>query len=258
MNRRFASQINARIALDQLRREIHCASAVTPTGTSASITIMLGIRCPSAGAGTTVSWCTSGTGTRYALYRLSRRRPATTAGKKPADYLTTGTVFSFAAQSTSSLADPLGDAARQHEAGERAARLQSEGRHRPAQLDPHVTPAPPDGCMADRADRSFTATGSATQGAAVPDSLLSLFRRLLGDERGLALPYALGVTMILSSLAAGDLHVHDHEPGCGQAPAGRSASVRARRDGPELRAVDAAERGRPDLQRADGLVPRTV
>ena len=73
MNRRFASQINARIALDQLRREIHCASALTPAGASASITITLGSRCPTAGAGTTVSWCTSGTGTRYALYRLSRR-----------------------------------------------------------------------------------------------------------------------------------------------------------------------------------------
>jgi Tfp pilus assembly protein PilX len=37
----------------------------------------------------------------------------------------------------------------------------------------------------------------------VPDSPLSLVRRALGDERGLALPYALGVTMVLSALAAG-------------------------------------------------------
>jgi len=36
----------------------------------------------------------------------------------------------------------------------------------------------------------------------VPDSPLSLFRRALGDERGMALPYALGVTMVLSALAA--------------------------------------------------------
>ena len=100
MNRRFSSQINARIALDQLRREIHCASAVTPAGTSASITITLGNRCPSAGSGTTVSWCTW---TRYALYRLVGGTCDTT-GKKTVDYLTTGTVFSFAAQSTTSLA----------------------------------------------------------------------------------------------------------------------------------------------------------
>ncbi len=49
MNRRFASQINARIALDQLRREIHCASAVTPRARASSITITLGSRCPTAG-----------------------------------------------------------------------------------------------------------------------------------------------------------------------------------------------------------------
>lgn len=103
LNRRFASQINARIALDQLRREIHCASAVTPTGSSATITITLGTRCPSAGAGTTVSWCTSGSGTRWALYRQVGTT-CTTAGRKTVDFLTSGTVFSYAGQSTSSLA----------------------------------------------------------------------------------------------------------------------------------------------------------
>jgi type II secretory pathway pseudopilin PulG len=103
MNRRFGSQVNARIALDQLRREIHCASAVTPAGASATITITLGTRCPTAGAGTTVSWCTSGSGTRYALYRLVGATCNTT-GRKTVDYLTTGTVFSYAAQSTTSLA----------------------------------------------------------------------------------------------------------------------------------------------------------
>lgn len=36
-------------------------------------------------------------------------------------------------------------------------------------------------------------------------SILSVVRRSLGDERGLALPYALGVTMVLSALAAGIL-----------------------------------------------------
>ena len=103
MNRRFASQINARIALDQLRREIHCASAVTPTGSSATITITLGSRCPTAGGGTTVSWCTSGSGTQYALYRTVGAT-CNTGGRKVVDHLTASTVFSFAAQSVSSLA----------------------------------------------------------------------------------------------------------------------------------------------------------
>lgn len=37
----------------------------------------------------------------------------------------------------------------------------------------------------------------------MPESPLSLCRRVLGDERGIALPFALGVTMVLSALAAG-------------------------------------------------------
>jgi Tfp pilus assembly protein PilX len=37
----------------------------------------------------------------------------------------------------------------------------------------------------------------------VPESPLNAVRRRLGDERGLALPFALGVTVILSALAAG-------------------------------------------------------
>jgi len=103
LNRRFGSQVNARIALDQLRREIHCASAVTPSGSSATITITLGSRCPTAGAGTTVSWCTSGSGSRYGLYRLVGST-CSASGRKAVDYLTAATVFSFAPQSTSSLA----------------------------------------------------------------------------------------------------------------------------------------------------------
>lgn len=103
MNRRFGSQINARIALDQIRREAHCASAVTPTGAAATITITLGSRCPSAGAGTTVSWCTVGSGTRYVLYRAVGATCNNT-GKKSVDYLTTGTLFTFTPQSASSLA----------------------------------------------------------------------------------------------------------------------------------------------------------
>lgn len=103
LNRRFGAQINARLALDQLRREIHCASSVTPAGASSSITIVLGNRCPSAAGGATVTWCTSGSGTRYALYRAPGSTCSTSL-KRAADYLTTGQVFTFTPQSASSLA----------------------------------------------------------------------------------------------------------------------------------------------------------
>ncbi len=47
---RFEAQQNARLALDSLRREIHCATAITPeTMPSASISLTLGRHCPNAG-----------------------------------------------------------------------------------------------------------------------------------------------------------------------------------------------------------------
>jgi prepilin-type N-terminal cleavage/methylation domain-containing protein len=103
MTRRFGSQVNARIALDKLRREIHCASSVSPTGTSSSITIVLGSRCPFAG-GSTVTWCTqSSSGGQYALYRQVTST-CTTSSTKLVEYLTLGNVFTVTPQSSSSLA----------------------------------------------------------------------------------------------------------------------------------------------------------
>ena len=99
MNRRFGSQINARIALDQLRREIHCASAVT-TSTASMITLTLGSRCPTAGGGTTDQLVRAGD--RDAVGALpAGRKCLHDVGRKTVDYLTTNTLFSYAAQSTS-------------------------------------------------------------------------------------------------------------------------------------------------------------
>jgi type II secretory pathway pseudopilin PulG len=85
MNRRFQAQQDARLAVDRLRREIHCASAVAPTGMSASITITLPAQCPTAGgtAGdppATVVYDTEAVST--GRYRLRR------AGVPVADYVT--------------------------------------------------------------------------------------------------------------------------------------------------------------------------
>jgi type II secretory pathway pseudopilin PulG len=49
MNRRFQAQQAARVAVDKMRREIHCASAITPAGTSSSITVTLPAQCPTSG-----------------------------------------------------------------------------------------------------------------------------------------------------------------------------------------------------------------
>lgn len=49
MNRRFQAQQSARVAIDKMRREIHCSNGITPTGVSSSITVTLPAQCPSAG-----------------------------------------------------------------------------------------------------------------------------------------------------------------------------------------------------------------
>jgi prepilin-type N-terminal cleavage/methylation domain-containing protein len=100
--KRFQSQQQARLALDGLRREIHCASTIAPATSAAypttSITITLGSYCPSApAAGGSVTWCTIGTSARYALWRTPGTTCTATGGVKKADYLTasgwTGQVF---------------------------------------------------------------------------------------------------------------------------------------------------------------------
>ena len=111
MNNRFQAQLTAKLALDKMRREIHCASVASPTGSSSSVTITLPSYCKT-GSGS-ITWCTRSNGTnRYALYRVVGA--TCTGGVKWADYLvptSTATVcsgalciFNYTAQSTLSLA----------------------------------------------------------------------------------------------------------------------------------------------------------
>jgi prepilin-type N-terminal cleavage/methylation domain-containing protein len=111
MNNRFQAQLTARLALDKMRREVHCASVGTPTGVSSSVTITLASYCKT-GSGS-ITWCTRSSGTnRYALYRAVGT--TCTGGVKWADYLVptaTATacsgalcIFNYSAQSLTSLA----------------------------------------------------------------------------------------------------------------------------------------------------------
>ncbi len=84
-NRRFQAQLQATAAFDRLRRDVHCASSASVGGTTMTLT----------GCGTgDVSWCTIGSGSRYALYRLAGTTCNST-GKLYADYLTSSAVFSY-------------------------------------------------------------------------------------------------------------------------------------------------------------------
>jgi prepilin-type N-terminal cleavage/methylation domain-containing protein len=112
MNNRFQAQLTARLALDKMRREVHCASVATPTGSASSVTLTLPSYCKT-GSGS-ITWCTRSVATnRYALYRVVGS--TCTGGIKWADYLTptsTATVcsgalciFNYTAQSATALAD---------------------------------------------------------------------------------------------------------------------------------------------------------
>jgi prepilin-type N-terminal cleavage/methylation domain-containing protein len=94
MTKRFEAQQEMRLALDKLRREIHCANKVTGSPATSSIVISLGSYCPtnSAGADVDVTWCTQGSGQRFALWRYNGASCSGT-GRKEADYLTIDKVF---------------------------------------------------------------------------------------------------------------------------------------------------------------------
>src|SRR3712207_4725174 len=102
MNRRFQAQQQARVAVDRMRREIHCASAVSPTGTSATITVTVPAQCPTAvgSAVTTVTYrmvsVSSG------RYKLERQVGSGTAVRL-ADYVRTDTVFTYTGPTQTSL-----------------------------------------------------------------------------------------------------------------------------------------------------------
>jgi prepilin-type N-terminal cleavage/methylation domain-containing protein len=120
MNNRFQAQLTARLALDQMRREVHCASVATPIGVSSSVTITLpswtnpdgtSSHCKT-GSGS-ITWCTRSSGTNsYALYRVVGT--TCSGGVKWADNLVasatasacSGTlcIFDYTAQSLTSLA----------------------------------------------------------------------------------------------------------------------------------------------------------
>lgn len=108
LNRRFEAQQTARLALDRMRREIHCskgASTIGGTGERSAVTLRLAGHCKTAvgGVDTDVTWCTAAAGTnRWALYR----QPGSTCGTsgvKWGDYLTASEIFDYQTQSAEQL-----------------------------------------------------------------------------------------------------------------------------------------------------------
>ena len=104
MNNRFQSQTEARLGLDRLRREVHCAMSVSPSGPSASVTLTIPSSCPTSGGLTAITWCTVADGpSRWGLWRYEGSSCAGT-GRRWADHLTESSIFTYTPQSPESLA----------------------------------------------------------------------------------------------------------------------------------------------------------
>jgi prepilin-type N-terminal cleavage/methylation domain-containing protein len=109
MNRRFQAQQESRVALDKIRREIHCAQGASTnpaSGEAPALTLDLPGQCPTAvnDTQTNVTWCSVLVSTsRYRLYRKVGVSCNAT-GVRWADYLTQANLFQFQVASTESLA----------------------------------------------------------------------------------------------------------------------------------------------------------
>jgi prepilin-type N-terminal cleavage/methylation domain-containing protein len=92
---RVEAQHNARLALDALRREIRCASAVAVNSAS-SLTITLPGYCqkPAAASAAAFTWCAAGASAPYALWRYEGSACSGT-GLKKAELLASNTIFTY-------------------------------------------------------------------------------------------------------------------------------------------------------------------
>jgi prepilin-type N-terminal cleavage/methylation domain-containing protein len=86
---RFQAQLATRLAMDKIRKDIHCASDVTPYATT-SVTLKRPTGC-----GGDVSWCTVSVGGSTTRYQLYRQLGSTcgSSGTMVADYLTSANAF---------------------------------------------------------------------------------------------------------------------------------------------------------------------
>jgi hypothetical protein len=93
VSRRFEAQGEGRLALDLLRRDVHCASASSVASPAATVTLTV-TGCSFA-VGNSTTWCTVANGTgRYGLWRYDSAT-CSGSGRKIADYLTTANAFTY-------------------------------------------------------------------------------------------------------------------------------------------------------------------
>jgi len=98
MNRRFSAQLSVRLAMTQLRADVHLACSATASAGQLLLYPSAGSSsAASCAASPTIAWCTGASSTatgRYTLFEASAASCSNPPGGKPwADYLTTNSIF---------------------------------------------------------------------------------------------------------------------------------------------------------------------
>jgi prepilin-type N-terminal cleavage/methylation domain-containing protein len=100
LDARFQAQVQLNTAVVKLRREAHNACGLRSGWTTSSITLNMPAANPPpqppdtpCTVPTTITWCTIGSGSRYALYRVAGTTCTATNAKLYADYITSAAVF---------------------------------------------------------------------------------------------------------------------------------------------------------------------
>jgi prepilin-type N-terminal cleavage/methylation domain-containing protein len=100
MNATFSAQTSLHVGLDKLRADVHLACSETAQSAT-SVTFSLPVSSAGTCDGTNlVTWCTQGSGSVYGLYRIVGS--TCSGGTKYADFITSGSIFTYTAQNSPS------------------------------------------------------------------------------------------------------------------------------------------------------------
>ena len=177
-NREYQAQQNARLALDRMRRELHCANAVAPNATPAtSIIVTLPPAC--FGSDTTVTYATELVAA--GRYRLTRAAGAA-AAVPVADYLTANAIFTYYRPRLRNARPPRGRHPGEPQPTRHEHRVASRRRHRPAEHDAAVMARRPSNEGALPPTRHDRSRAAADTERGVPRSGGYLMRQRIGEE----------------------------------------------------------------------------
>lgn len=97
----FQAQISLHVGLDKMRKDVHAACSQTAQSAT-SVTLSD----PPCDGTNNITWCTQGSGSAYSLYRVAGS--TCTGGADVADFLTSGSIFSYLGPNTTNTTPTTG------------------------------------------------------------------------------------------------------------------------------------------------------